>query len=56
MMNLEKFTVQELMELRMELKGKMMNFSLKLTREDEKQLGQDIDTVEQELSKRINSK
>lgn len=53
MMNLEKFTVQELMELRMELKGKMMNFSINLTRQDEKQLGQDIDAVEQELKTRI---
>ncbi len=53
MMNLEKMNVQELMELRMELKGKMMNFSIKLTKEDEKQLGQDIDAVEQELSTRI---
>ena len=53
MMNLEKMNVQELMQLRMELKGKMMNFSIKLTKEDEKQLGQDIDAVEQELSTRI---
>lgn len=53
MMNLEKMNVQELMELRMELKGKMMNFSIKLTKEDEKQLGQDIDAVEQELSERM---
>ena len=53
MMNLEKMNIQELMELRMELKGKMMNFSIKLTREDEKQLGQDIDAVEKELRTRI---
>lgn len=53
MMNLEKMNVKELMALRMELKGKMMNFSIKLTAQDEKQLGQDIDTVEQELRARI---
>ena len=53
MINLEKMNVQGLMELRMELKGKMMNFSIKLTAQDEKQLGQDIDAVEQELSTRI---
>ena len=53
MRNLEKMNVQELMELRMELKGKVMDFSIKLTREDEKQLGQDIDTVEQELRARL---
>lgn len=53
MMNLEKMSVQELMELRMELKGKVMDFSIKLTREDEKQLGQDIDAVEQELKTKL---
>ena len=53
MMNLEKMNVQELMELRMQLKGKVMDFSIKLTREDEKQLGQDIDAVEQELRARL---
>lgn len=53
MKNLEKMNVQELMKLRMELKGKVMDFSIKLTRGDEKQLGQDIDAVEQELRARI---
>ena len=53
MMNLEELNIQELMVLRMELKGKMMNFSIKLTAQDEKQLGQDIDKVEQELRTRI---
>lgn len=53
MMNLEKFTVQELMELRLQLKGKMMDFSIKLTREDEKQLGKDIDAVEQALREKM---
>lgn len=53
MRNLEKMNVKELMELRMELKGKVMDFSIKLTREDEKQLGQDIDAVEQELRARL---
>lgn len=53
MRNLEKMNVKELMELRMELKGKVMDFSIKLTREDEKQLGQDIDAVEQELRVRL---
>ena len=52
-MNLEKMNVQELMELRMQLKGKVMDFSIKLTREDEKQLGQDIDAVEKELRARL---
>lgn len=53
MMNLEKMNVQELMALRMELKGKMMDFSVRLTTQDEKQLGQDIDAVEKELRSRI---
>lgn len=53
MMNLEKLTVKELMQLRMELKGKMMDFSINLTKQDEKQLGQDIDAVEKELSARM---
>lgn len=53
MRNLEKMNVKELMALRMELKDKMMNFSIKLTAQDEKQLGQDIDAVEQELRARI---
>lgn len=53
MRNLEKMNVQELMELRMALKGKVMDFSIKLTREDEKQLGQDIDAVEKELRSRL---
>lgn len=53
MMNLEKMNVQELMELRMKLKGKVMDVSIKLTREDEKQLGKDIDAVEKELRERL---
>ena len=53
MRNLEKMNVKELMELRMSLKAKVMDFSIKLTREDEKQLGQDIDAVEQELRSRL---
>lgn len=53
MRNLEKFTVQELMQLRMELKAKVMDFSIKLTREDERQLGQDIDAVEKALKEKM---
>lgn len=53
MMNLEKFTVKELMELRLQLKGKMMDFSINLTRQDEKQLGQDIDAVEKALREKM---
>lgn len=53
MRNLERLNTQELMELRMQLKAKVMDFSIKLTREDERQLGQDIDAVEKELSARM---
>lgn len=53
MRNLEKLNIQELMELRLQLKAKVMDFSIKLTREDERQLGQDIDAVEKALREKM---